>query len=93
MRVTPPMKAPAPTSANAPGSIHAQGEGGRKTPGGAPAEPAPRAAAMSTVARPTSRPMHAPISSIGTKTPLAIAEPAVTAAPTKYTKSIVSSAA
>ena len=29
------MKAPAPISANAPGSIQAQGEGGRKTPGGA----------------------------------------------------------
>jgi hypothetical protein len=35
MRVTPPMKAPAPMSAKAPGSIHAQGLGGRKTPGGA----------------------------------------------------------
>ncbi len=34
-RVTPPMKAPAPISANAPGSTHAQGLGGRKTPGGA----------------------------------------------------------
>ncbi len=28
MRVTPPMKAPAPTSANTPGSIHVQGPSG-----------------------------------------------------------------
>ena len=34
-RVTPPMKAPAPISANAPGSTHAQGLGVRNTPGGA----------------------------------------------------------
>lgn len=34
-RVTPPMKAPAPMSANAPGSTHDQGLGGRNTPSGA----------------------------------------------------------
>ena len=34
-RVTPPMKAPAPISANAPGSTHTQGLGARYTPGGA----------------------------------------------------------
>ena len=34
-RVTPPMKAPAPMSANAPGSTHTQGLGARYTPGGA----------------------------------------------------------
>ena len=34
-RVTPPMNAPAPISANAPGSTHAHGLGGRNTPGGA----------------------------------------------------------
>lgn len=33
--VTPPMKAPAPMSANAPGSTQAQGLGVRNTPGGA----------------------------------------------------------
>lgn len=140
MRVTPPMKAPAPISANAPGSIHAQGLGGRKTPGGAlrrergggrctwrgvngmmlglgrerhgcpaerkgrltggmsspqaqpkaqaqaqaqaatacphPWEPAPCAAAMSTPTSPTSRPMQAPMSSMGTNTPEEMAEPA-----------------
>jgi hypothetical protein len=31
---------------------------------------------MSTATSPTSRPMHAPMSSIGTKTPLEMAEPA-----------------
>ena len=34
-RVTPPMNAPAPMSANAPGSTQDQGLGGRNTPGGA----------------------------------------------------------
>ena len=146
MRVTPPMNAPAPMRAKAPGSIQAQGEGGRKTPGGAlrgargwgggrvngwvrwgwegqvggwlgrrsgsrasretplsplpprrecchrpapstpphaasqparwpahPSDPAPCAAAMSTVTSPTIRPMQAPISSMGTNTPLLMA--------------------
>jgi hypothetical protein len=41
-----------------------------------PCEPAPCAAAMSTTTSPPSRPMQAPMSSMGTNTPLAMALPA-----------------
>ena len=41
-----------------------------------PCDPAPCAAAMSTTTRPTSRPMQAPMSSMGTNTPEEMALPA-----------------
>jgi hypothetical protein len=74
-RDTPAMKAPAPTMANTPGSIHAHSSDCRSSA----VSPAP--VAIRTATRPQKRPMQAPMSSMGTKRPEEMQEPATMAAP------------
>lgn len=85
-RVTPPMKAPAPTSAKAPGSIHLQGPPRRVEE---PVTSAPIASNTSSVPSPISRPRQAPIMSCGTKRPEAMAVPETAAAAGPYHSSSV----